>query len=127
MKATTIIIAVVLFLQVSVLLAGNNETSPAVSNEAVSFSLTALAPVTPEEATFEDATESNAFAFNFLDLAPVTPVEADFSDVVPEKNLDMTILVPVTPAEADFNDNTEVPVNDFSALAPVTPAEADFE
>ena len=103
MKATTIIIAVVLFLQVSVLFAGNNETSPVVSNEAISFNMNVLAPVTPAEATFEDATESNAFAFNFSDLAPVTPVEAD------------------------FNDNTEVPVNDFSALAPVTPVEADFE
>ena len=103
MKATTIIIAAVLSLQVSVLFAENNETRPVVSNEAVSFNINALAPITPNEATFEDATESNAFAFNFSDLAPVTPVEAD------------------------FNDNTEVPVNDFSALAPVTPAEADFE
>ena len=127
MKATTIIIAAVLFLQVSVLFAENNEASPAVFNVPVSFNMNALAPVTPTEATFEDATESNAFTFNFSDLAPVTPVEADFSDVVPEKNLDLTMLAPVTPAEADFNETTESQSDILSALAPVTPAEADFE
>ena len=127
MKATTITIEAVLFLQVSVLFAGNNETRSILNNEAVSFNTSILVPVTPSEATFEDATEISAFTFNFLILAPFTPVEADFSDVVPEKNIDLTILAPVTPAEAVFTDNTEDPAVDFSALAPVTPAEADFE
>jgi hypothetical protein len=119
MKATTIIIAAILSLQVNVLFAGNYEESPTVNS--------ALAPVTPGEATFEETTLTNAFTFKFSDLAPVTPGEADFSDVVPEKNIDLTILAPVTPAEADFTDSIEGQEVDFSALAPVTPAEADFE
>jgi hypothetical protein len=127
MKATSIIIAAVLSLQVSFLSAGNIATSPTLYNEAVSVNMNLLAPVAPVEATFEDATEANAFFFDFSVLAPATPDEADFSDVVPEKNIDLTILAPVTPAEADFNDTLEDQAVDFSALAPVTPAEADFE
>jgi len=101
MKARTIIIATVIFLQVSFLFADNNEVVPTVNND---ISLGTIST-----------------------LAPVTPVEADFSDVVPEKNIDMTILAPVTPSEADFNDNTEDQTLNLTALAPVTPAEADFE
>jgi len=127
MKATSIIIAAALSFQVSFLSAGNIETSPTFYNEAVSVNIYLLAPVTPVEATFEDATEASAFAFDFSYLSPATPDEADFSDVVPEKNIDLTILAPVTPDEADFNDTIEDLDNDLSALAPVTPAEADFE
>jgi hypothetical protein len=127
MKATTIIIAAVLFLQVNVLFAGNHEESPTVNNESACFNTSVLAPVTPGEATFDETTLTNAFTFKFSDLAPVTPGEADFSDVVPEKNIDLTILAPVTPAEADFTDSIEGQEVDFSILAPVTPAEADFE
>ena len=101
MKARTIIIATVIFLQVSFLFADNNEVVPTVNND---ISLGTIST-----------------------LAPVAPVEADFSDVVPEKNIDMTILAPVTPSEADFNDNTEDQTLNLTALAPVTPAEADFE
>jgi hypothetical protein len=127
MKATTIIIAAVLSLQVSFLLAGNNETASGPNNESSFGTISALAPVTPGEATFEETTFTSAFAFNATNLAPVTPLEADFSDFVPEKNIDLTILAPVTPKEADFNDNTEDQALNLSFLAPVTPAEADFE
>jgi hypothetical protein len=127
MKATTIIIAAVLSLQASFLLAGNNETASSPNNESSFVTISTLAPVTPGEATFEETTFTNAFAYNVTNLAPVTPVEADFSDVVPEKNIDLTILAPVTPSEADFNDNIEDQALNLIALAPVTPAEADFE
>ena len=127
MKATRIIIAAVLSLQVSFLFAGNNKTSLGVYNEAVSNNLNILAPVTPGEATFEETTLTGAFTFGLTNLAPTTPDEADFSDIVPEKNIDLTILAPVTPTEADFNDTIEYQSDDFSALTPVTPAEADFE
>jgi hypothetical protein len=127
MKATSIIIAAVLSLQLNVLFAGNDETRSITNNEAVSYSLTTLAPVTPAEASFEDAELTNTFNYGISVLAPVTPVEADFSDVVPEKNIDLTILAPVTPSEADFTDNTGNPSVDIRILAPMTPAEADFE
>ena len=126
MKATTIIIAAVLSLQVSFLLADNNKVLSTANNESSFGTISTLAPVTPGEATFEETTFTNAFTFNATNLAPVTPVEADFSDVFPEKNIDLTILAPVTPSEADFNDNFEDQVLNLSALAPVTPAEADF-
>ena len=102
MKATTIIIAAVLSLQVSLLNAGNNETRSIVNDETVLCPTRVLAPVTPIEAIFEETIVTNAFGFDFTTLAPVTPIEADFYDTIPEKNFDHTILVPVTPAEADF-------------------------
>jgi hypothetical protein len=127
MKATTIIIAAVLSLQVSLLFAGINNTRSTVNDETVLCPTCVLAPVTPTEATFEETTITSAISFDFTSLAPATPFEADFSDVVPEKNLDLTILAPVTPAEADFNETTESQSDILSALAPVTPSEADFE
>ena len=127
MKAPTIIIAAFLFLQASVLFAGNSETRSMETNEAVSCEICILAPITPTEASFEEVTEVATFSFDFLFLAPVTPEEADFSEVTLEMDIVLTILAPETPAEADFNDNIEDLVIDLSALAPVTPAEADFE
>ena len=125
MKAKSIIIAAVLSLQVSFLLANNNETISEANNESSFCTICTLAPVTPGEATFEETTFTNAFTYNVTNLAPVTPVEADFFDVVPEMN--MTILSPVTPSEADFNDNIKDEDVNLSELVPVTPAEADFE
>ena len=127
MKAITIILAAVLSLQVNFLFAHNDETTLTTNNNAVSLNINNLAPVTPVEATFEDATETSVFIYDFSVLAPVTPVEADFSDVVPEKNIELSILAPITPSEADFNESIEDKSIDFSILAPVTPAEADFE
>ena len=125
MKAKSIIIAAVLSLQASFLLADNNETAASVNTESSFGTISTLAPVTPGEATFEETTFTNAFDYNGKNLAPVTPVEADFSDVVLEKN--MTILSPVTPLEADFNDSNEDQALNLYVLAPVTPFEADFE
>jgi len=127
MKATTIIIAAVLSLQVSFLFADNNEAASSANNETSFGTISTLAPVTPGEATFEETTFTNAFTYNVTNLVPVTPVEAYFSDVAPEKNIDLTILAPVTPSEADFNDNIEDQTSNLRAPAPVTPAEADFE
>jgi hypothetical protein len=127
MKATSIIIAVVLTLQVNLLFAGNKDTKSTANNETSFCPTCILAPVTPTEATFEETTEPNAFSLDLTSLAPVTPVEADFNDVVPEKNLDVTILAPTTPTEADFNEPIEAQAFNLTNLAPVTPSEADFE
>ena len=127
MKATTILLAAVLSIQISVLFAGNKETTPTENTESASLNINQLAPVTPEEATFEEGIETVVSAFDFSRLAPVTPEEAGFTDIVPEKNIDLTILAPVTPAEAEFNDNSEELSAGLRSLEPVTPAEADFE
>jgi hypothetical protein len=76
MKATTIIIATVLSLLVSILFAGNNLTSSTVNNDPVSI--------------------------NIISLAPVTPINADFNDTIEYQPFDLSTLAPVTPGEADF-------------------------
>ncbi len=92
------IIATLLVLQVNHLWAGNDIVASPVNNTTTTILLSSLAPVTPKEATFEDA------------VAP-----------------DFTSLAPVTPAEAAFEETTEPVVLDIHSLAPVTPAVADFE
>jgi hypothetical protein len=121
MKATTIILAALFTLQVSVLFAGNESTIVISASPESTFDMTVLIPVTPTEATFE---EVNSEAIDFDALAPVVPVEADFEEMVPV--IDLGSLAPETPAEADFSDAVDQTI-DFSSLAPATPIAADFE
>lgn len=118
MKATTIILAAALTLSMNVLFARNDG---AVMNRETSSGLTALTPVTPAEATFEDMADATVDAFI---LSPVSPVEADFSDAVDETTIDILTLAPVTPPEADFDSGNET--TNVSVFAPVTPSVADF-
>jgi hypothetical protein len=117
MKATTIIIAAALALQVNVLLAGNDINSTSVANANNTITLTSLAPTIPVEATFEDAVTT----IDFASLAPTTPAEAQVEDMIYEMASSLN-LAPLTPAVADFEDGI-----DFNSLAPVVPAQADFE
>jgi len=48
----------------------------------VTISVVLLAPITPAEATFEDATDVNPFISSVLSLAPVTPKEASFEEII---------------------------------------------
>jgi hypothetical protein len=62
-------------------------------------------------------------------LAPATPTEATFDDVLPEKAPSMVSLAPVTPKEATFDDedsSPEISTELLREVAPVTPEEADF-
>ena len=127
MKATTIVIAVVLAFGTQFLFTGKNGTSSTIYDEAAFCPTCALVPVTPTEADFDEISDPVAFSLNFLFLVPVTPEEADFSDFAAEMNFDLAMLAPVTPTEADFSDNEEDQVLDLRKLAPVTPQEADFE
>lgn len=114
MKATTIIIALVLGLQTLNLFATNNyDNCPTC--------VVTLAPTTPSEATFDDF----ATLTDFVSLVPVTPVEADFSEVVPETNATLLDLSPITPTFADF-DEYDGMTTAFISLVPVTPVVADF-
>ena len=126
MKTTIFTLATILSLQLNILFAGNNETRTSVNNETVSLTISKMAPVIPNEATFEDATLANPESFDFSKLVPQVPSEADFSEIVPEKHIDLSILAPVVPAEADFNDGDDQSI-DYKALAPYIPAEADFD
>lgn len=118
MKATTLIIAAALTLQVNFLFAGNDIVSAPVSNES-NISLASLAPVTPGEATFEEDAMPG-----IDDLAPVTPVEAGFEEMSAEVVSSLG-LAPSTPSAAGFSDASEE--MNITSLAPVTPSEADFQ
>ena len=121
MKASTIILAALFTLQVSVLFAGNELTTITSSPVETTLNMTALIPVTPTEATFE---EVNNVAIDIDALAPVVPVEAAFEEVAPV--IGLGTLAPVTPVEADFSDAADQIIN-VSSLAPVTLMVADFE
>jgi hypothetical protein len=97
MKATTVIIAAILALQVNILFAGNETVSAPGTTDNTLISAAILAPVAPVEATFEEAILINENA----NLVPVTPSEATFEDV----SCDMVSafdLAPVVPVLADF-------------------------
>jgi len=118
MKSIKIIIAVALFLQISVLFAGNENLAP-VSEMNSTVILMTLAPSTPAEATFEEVVVENTF----LGLSPITPDVASFENFSIEM-VSVMDLSPLTPAEADFTDTVS---DNLGQLAPVTPIEADFE
>ncbi len=89
-----------------------------------------LAPVTPQEATFEDDMAVYEPANIMSDLHFLTPKEADFIDIVPEPFTNISIFAPSTPKEATFDDELNcgtVICNDLlKSLAPTAPKEADF-
>jgi hypothetical protein len=116
MKATAVILATLFTLQSGILFAGIDNAPAANETSAISF-----APVTPSEATFEDAT-----TISVIDLMPLTPAEATFDDMPVALPL-IGNLSPATPSEVDFEDMVEVTVFDNGFLTPKTPAEADFE
>ena len=99
MKATTIILAALFTLQVSALFADNESTTPNGSPVEAKLNITALIPVTPAEATFEDVIIE---IVDLTALAPVVPLEAEFEDMIPMA--DLTRLAPLAPSEADFSD-----------------------
>jgi hypothetical protein len=122
MKATTIIIATVLALQVNILFADNDNTSAPATGENTLISMSSLSPATPAEATFEEGFEMNEAAH----LAPVIPAEATFEDM-PSEMTQTVDLAPMTPAVADFEEAIDMIKEVVSVLSPVTPFEADFE
>jgi hypothetical protein len=121
MKTINILLAALFTLQVSVLFAGNESVTMNSTPVETTLDLTALIPVTPDEAIFEEVT---SVAIDFTLVAPVVPVVADFEDVVPV--IDLGSLAPAVPVEADFSDTVDQAI-DISTLAPVAPMVADFE
>jgi len=89
-----------------------------------------LAPVTPQEATFEDGMAVYEQTNLISDLRFMTPKEAYFIDIVPEPLPNISLFAPSTPKEATFDDELNcgtVICNDLlKSLAPTAPKEADF-
>ena len=83
MKTKIIIVLALISLNINLVSARNNSPKgvdwPAISESTISLIL--LAPVTPAEATFEDATDVNPVFSSLSSLAPVTPEEATFEEI----------------------------------------------
>ena len=81
MKTKLILILVLISLNINLVCARTNSPKgaegPAKSEITVPVAL--LAPITPAEATFDDATDVNPV---MLSLAPVTPKEASFEEII---------------------------------------------
>jgi hypothetical protein len=67
-----------------------------------------LAPVTPTEATFEDADkigskENNGYSLK--KIAPITPKEATFEEVLSIPEINIPVFSTIVPVEATFEDS----------------------
>jgi hypothetical protein len=103
---TFYILAAILGLQFNTIFAAVNFSEATVlSKEIVAgVNVTALMPVIPMIADFEDGAPS--IESTSVRLAPATPAEADFEETPVNKNSSATIeLAPVTPTDADFEDH----------------------
>ena len=128
MKAIIIIITAVLTLQAFSLFAFNADTKSGSNHIKTTITeMNALAPVTPAEASFEDAAVITFASVDVVAFAPVSPIIATFEDDVETgSGLVLIDLAPVTRLEVDFNDFM-TPEADVTFLSPITPLEVDFE
>src|SRR5450759_1609508 len=97
MKTKLIIILALITLNINLVSARINSPKgvegPAKSEMTVSVA--SLAPVTPTEATFEDATDVNPVVFFLSSIAPVTPKDASFEDITSGEETITTVSSPV--------------------------------
>jgi hypothetical protein len=94
---------------ITALLTFSFNTLPDRSNAAPVRNITGteLNPVIPAIATFEESVpdQDNHFALALRTLAPVTPEEADFNESTPEAGVQTLDLAPETPDTAEFEDS----------------------
>lgn len=117
-----------ILLQFTSVMAGPDYTdSSSVYSDPNAFnSVSAIAPVTPRVATFEEYSEGMSLEV-FPEQSPSTPNEADFYDSPAEIGITPMELAPVTPREADFESVLTSGNNLQKILAPAVPAVADFD
>jgi hypothetical protein len=123
-KRAILIVTLFMGFQVQFLMANPPSVSHPVNN---SIDLSALAPVTPREATFDDIVPEKAPSM--VSIAPSTPVEATFDDYDSSTEISLELLrevAPLTPAEADFNDDMPDPDLNTYTVKFTVPAEAIF-
>ena len=101
MKANKYILTAFLILSSAFLFADGHDRITMKSNEntvTVVIDMVSLMPSVPKEATFSEL--EMLFPESTVNLAPVTPDEATFEDSY--EPFDLSRLAPETPAEADF-------------------------
>jgi hypothetical protein len=96
MKTTMITLAAIFTLLANVLVAGNDNVNTT-SAPVTPYTIVPFAPVTPAEATFEDATVNPGID----GLYPAVPSEASFEESATNED-SIACLAPVIPTEADF-------------------------
>jgi hypothetical protein len=115
MKTTILTLTAILTFTYTVLSASNpslTKDKNITDKSEVTLSLTpevmqSLAPVTPCEATFEDAlfvSTSPVSTENFMKFSPITPDEATFEDYESDQNYEIPVRPPVIPMEASFDE-----------------------
>jgi len=97
MKTKIIIILALTTLNINLVSARNNSPKGAdgPSKSDFSVSLSVLAPVTPSEATFEDATDINPAPTALSSLAPVTPKDAFLDEITSVEETNTPLSTPV--------------------------------
>jgi hypothetical protein len=66
--------------------------------------MVSLAPIAPKEATFDDDCSLDISTELLREVAPVTPAEADFNDASLDADKDINAVKFTAPLEADFSD-----------------------
>jgi hypothetical protein len=134
MKTTNFILTALFVTNFSFLSAGNPKTNILKVNDKsdnIALSNAELAPVTPNEAFFNDAEPKPLN--EITRLAPITPKEATFEEPKSEFNSQsinpfiLQKMAPVTPKEADFEDGATEKITGIDPLAPSSPFAAAFE
>lgn len=123
-KRAILIFTLFLGFQIQLIMAKSPANSDPVKN---TLDLSALAPVTPKEATFDDVLPEKAPSM--VSLAPIAPKEATFDNDDCSLDISTELLrevAPITPAEADFNDASLDADKDINAVKFTAPLEADF-
>jgi hypothetical protein len=97
MKTRIIIILALITLNINLVSADNNTRKgidgPVITE--ITISLSFLAPVTPAEATFEDALYRNPVVSFVSSLAPVTPKDASFEEIASGEETNIPVSAPV--------------------------------
>jgi hypothetical protein len=101
MKTTIYIITTLLTFSFNTLMASGESAPASIITD------TELAPAIPVEATFEESVPDQDYTFRLAlkVLAPVTPQEADFQEEIVATEPFNTDLAPTTPETAEFEDS----------------------
>lgn len=130
MKTNIFIITILLALNTSLLVASIYKYHPAKAVPAkieATIDLNNLIEAIPSTDEFNDGTEFKpAPELMITNLAPVTPSEAEFEEATFSTPIDIEKLSPEPPIESEFEETSIPETFSPDVLAPSTPVEADF-
>jgi hypothetical protein len=97
MKTKILIILAIIASSITIATARSNSPKGAdgPSRSEWTIPLSLLAPATPAEATFDDATEGNSVTGTVTTVAPVTPEEATFEEILTGDERNNSVSTPL--------------------------------